>query len=134
MLFFLDIWFYVSSVCFQERLYTFRGKPSMIAGTIGMCYMFAPIILLWIRSIPAFEAFFNDNPSILITVDFLVLALLFWVMYSFYRSNHRGLRLIAKYRNHISRIWQVVTIWLIYIIVLIPFIWFINYRLILFLM
>ena len=126
----LDIWFYVSSVCFQGRLYTFRGRPSIISGTFGICYMFAPIILGWIRSDQTILVFFDDNPFWYISVVFLLFALLFLSMYYFYRSKKRGLRIIAKYHKLISHFWQIMTIWLFYMIVLIPFIWYLSIKLI----
>ena len=128
----LDIWFYVSSVCFQGRLYTFRGRPSIISGAFGICYMFAPIILEWIRSAQSIVVFFDDNPFGYICVALLLFALLFWSIYYFYRSKKRGLKIIAKYHNLISNIWQIITIWLFYMIVLVPFIWYLSIKLILY--
>lgn len=126
MFHFFGIWFYVSSVCFQGRLYSFRGKPSIIAGAFGMCYKFAPILLGWIRGDPSMAFLLDDNPFCLISVVLLLCASLFWAFNLYYKSKKRGLRIWVKYRKFIRNLWLIVTVWLVYLIILIPLLWFLN--------
>lgn len=129
---FFDIWFYVSSVCFQGRLYSFRGSPSIIAGSFGMCYMLAPIVLGWILCDFNVSLFIDDNPFCFISVLLLLCALLLLVFNLYYKSKKRGFRIFVKYRKCIRHLWQIMTIWLFYMVVLIPLLWWLNNKLVLY--
>ena len=123
LLFPLDLWFYVSSVCFQGSLYNYVEKPSLGAGAVGMCYVFEPIIFDLIRSSSILSAALEIERFLVIYIAFLF-ALLFWLFLSLYKSKKRGLRIMARFRLHLRRTWHIVAIWFVYMVVLIPIFWY----------
>lgn len=110
---FVDLLFYISSICFQRQ---YAGKPEVASGVFGILLLLIAISFSILRRF----CFPITNSPLFLTLLFLFYIVLYLLLFSYYKKNNKGLKIIIKFRKKMAKTSYVIFIWLLYFLIVIP--------------